>query len=154
MSYQFPLCVRCMFTWKKACGHTHFIIVMVRDTWVLSGPWRLKAPGLQQPVCGVDIAGNQRMKLKGSNNGQKLLGWTKSSFRFFCKMLQENSNKHYDQPNCSLMEVNGNIQDLVKAGTPKPEYRTKQLHFLSKSQLCLKALQHFVECSGQKYTSL
>ena len=93
-------------------------------------------------------------EFKGSNNGQKLLGWPKSSFRFFCKVLKENSNKHYDQPNCSLMEVNGNIQDLVKAGTPKPEYRKKQLHFLSKSQLGLKALQHFVECSGQKYTSL
>ena len=41
-------------------------------------------------MCRVDIAGNQRMKFKGSNNRQKLLA--KKFFWVFCKMLQENSN--------------------------------------------------------------
>ena len=91
MSFLFQLCVCCMFGWQKARGHTHLVMVLGRDTWVFSGQWSLKAPGLQQPVCGVDVAGNQRMKLKGSNDGQKLLGWPQSSLGFFCKMLQENS---------------------------------------------------------------
>lgn len=56
------------------------------------------------------------------------------------------------------MGVNGNIQDSLKAGNPKPEDRKKQLRFLSTSQLCLeniKTLQLFVEEFGTKiYFSL
>ena len=46
--------------------HSYLVIAMVRDTLVGSTQWRLKALGLQQSAWGVDIAGNQRMKFKGS----------------------------------------------------------------------------------------
>lgn len=57
------------------------------------------------------------------------------------------------------MTVNGNIQDSLKAGVPKPGCMDKQLHFLCKSQ-CLEStkilLQNFVvmELGTKIYFSL
>ena len=42
--------------------------------------------------------------------GEEIMGWPKTSFGFFCKMLWKNLNEHFDQPNRSEREIESLFQ--------------------------------------------
>ena len=97
-SLELPIC-GWHLKWGQTCGTEPLLTprTSVRtelNCWrpkLVSENWRIGVEKKQQHVFGV-----------GCGENPQVLGWPKSSFRFFCNILWKNQNELFGQPNIYL----------------------------------------------------